>query len=213
MPNRIKDLRKEKGLTLDEMQEKTGINRVTISQYEREKREPKLKTWVILADFFGVTVSYLQGVSDTRDWERNVDSLDEKLNLFDIKNFYDNFTDEENPYAENDIDLSEEEKIVFMRIFDNFKMAISTVLPIKGSENSDLAKTAFSSIELVLEKLYGEPIRKLIEITPLGDNPDMNKNARKFMNEIIKNSFEVINNDERKERYEDGNKSNDEDHL
>ncbi|MDU7064452.1 MAG: helix-turn-helix transcriptional regulator, partial [Lactobacillus paragasseri] len=36
----------------------------TISQYERGKREPKLETWQKLADFFGVSVPYLQGYVD-----------------------------------------------------------------------------------------------------------------------------------------------------
>lgn len=66
MSNRLVELRKEKGLTLDQMQEETGINRVTISQYERAKREPKMQTWQKLADFFQVPVDYLQGYSDDR---------------------------------------------------------------------------------------------------------------------------------------------------
>lgn len=41
------------------MQDETGINKVTISKYERGKREPKLETWFKLADFFGVSLSYL----------------------------------------------------------------------------------------------------------------------------------------------------------
>lgn len=66
MSNRLMELRKEKGLTLDQMQEKTGINRVTISQYERAKREPKMEIWKKLADFFQVPLDYLQGYSDDR---------------------------------------------------------------------------------------------------------------------------------------------------
>lgn len=59
--NRLKELRKEKGLTLDEIQSKTGINRGTYNNYESGKTEPKQKTWQALADFFGVSVPYLQG--------------------------------------------------------------------------------------------------------------------------------------------------------
>ena len=62
MPNRLKQLRKEKGLTLDEIQSKTGIKRGTYNNYENGVTEPKLETWQKLAYFFGVSVPYLQGI-------------------------------------------------------------------------------------------------------------------------------------------------------
>lgn len=66
--NKIKELRKSKKLTLDDMQDETGINRVTISQYERGKREPKIETWQKLADYFGVSVPYLMGIDEKADY-------------------------------------------------------------------------------------------------------------------------------------------------
>lgn len=60
--NRIRELRAEKGVTLKELGEKTGLAPNTISQYETGNREPKLKTWQKLADYFGVSVGYLQGI-------------------------------------------------------------------------------------------------------------------------------------------------------
>ncbi|EFB62001.1 hypothetical protein HMPREF9209_1938 [Lactobacillus gasseri 224-1] len=41
-----------------------GLANNTLSQYETGKREPKLETWQKLAEFFGVSVQYLQGLSD-----------------------------------------------------------------------------------------------------------------------------------------------------
>ena len=61
MTNRIKDLRKEKGLTLDGLAEKVNIKRGTLNNYENEKTEPKLATWKKLADYFDVDPSYLIG--------------------------------------------------------------------------------------------------------------------------------------------------------
>lgn len=38
-----------------------GIPSNTLSRYETGKREPKLETWEKLANFWGVSVPYLQG--------------------------------------------------------------------------------------------------------------------------------------------------------
>lgn len=62
--NRLKELRKNKNYTLDDIEELTGIKRGTYSNYENGKTEPKLKTWQKLADFYGVSVPYLQGRYD-----------------------------------------------------------------------------------------------------------------------------------------------------
>ena len=64
MRNRIKELRKQKGKTLDQMQDETGIKRGTLNNYENGKTEPKLENWLKLADYFGVSVGYLQGIED-----------------------------------------------------------------------------------------------------------------------------------------------------
>lgn len=61
--NRLKELRKEKGLTLDKIQSKTGINRGTYNNYENGKTEPNQKTWQALANYFNVSVPYLQGTT------------------------------------------------------------------------------------------------------------------------------------------------------
>ena len=62
MENRLKELRTKKHLTLKELGEQLGMPNNTLSQYETGKREPKLETWQKLADFFGVSVPYLQGI-------------------------------------------------------------------------------------------------------------------------------------------------------
>lgn len=66
MQNRLKEIRKEKGLTLDEIQNQAGIKRGTYNNYENGITEPKLETWQKLADFFNVPVDYLLGISKDR---------------------------------------------------------------------------------------------------------------------------------------------------
>lgn len=62
--NRIKEVRKKKGLSLQQVADAVGLGNNTISRYETSKREPKLETWQALANFFDVTVPYLQGIDD-----------------------------------------------------------------------------------------------------------------------------------------------------
>ena len=62
--NRLRELRKNHGLTLKELGKKVSMHDNTLSQYETGKRNPSLKTWQQLANFFGVSVPYLQGRYD-----------------------------------------------------------------------------------------------------------------------------------------------------
>ena len=73
--NRIKELRKENGISLNELSLKTGISSPTLSRYETGKRKPKIENWQKLADFFEVPVPYITGESNHRDgldlWSKN----------------------------------------------------------------------------------------------------------------------------------------------
>lgn len=61
--NRIKELRQKNNLTLKQLGKKMNMLDSTLSQYENSKRNPKKEVWQKLADFFGVSVSYLQGIT------------------------------------------------------------------------------------------------------------------------------------------------------
>lgn len=56
---RIKELRKQKGMTQEALAAFTGINRVSIAKYETGKSTPSLKTAGKLAAALGVTVDEL----------------------------------------------------------------------------------------------------------------------------------------------------------
>lgn len=74
--NRIAELRKKKKLSQAQLAKETGLTRQAISLYEISKREPKLETWIKLADFFDVPVPYLQGLNDyTKDDKKRIDKL------------------------------------------------------------------------------------------------------------------------------------------
>ena len=62
--HRLKELRKEHGLSQKQFAEVFGINAVTYLHYEKEQREPPLSLLADFAKFYGVTVDYLLGLVD-----------------------------------------------------------------------------------------------------------------------------------------------------
>lgn len=87
--NRIRQLRKANKLSLVQLASELDTHRhITItadaiSKYERNQREPKLKFWRELADYFDVSVAYLQGLSNNKHsielHSKNVASLEHQL--------------------------------------------------------------------------------------------------------------------------------------
>lgn len=90
--NRIKELRNEKGLSQKEFAKAfsdfvkndkaiKSVSYATISRWERGENEPKLETWIKLADFFEVPVSYLQGtIDDRKDFPHDEELRDDYYN-------------------------------------------------------------------------------------------------------------------------------------
>lgn len=61
---RLLDLRKDAGLTQDELAAILKINKHSISAYEREKSEPPDAIKIEIARYFGVSIDYLLGLTD-----------------------------------------------------------------------------------------------------------------------------------------------------
>lgn len=59
--NRIRQLRKERGLSITKLAETIGSSYQSLQRYEAGKRDPSIQVLIKLADFFGVTVDYLIG--------------------------------------------------------------------------------------------------------------------------------------------------------
>lgn len=62
--NRLRQVRKQKGLTVKEVAYTVGITEQALSYYEREEREPRRETWLKLADYYNVPVAYLMGLPE-----------------------------------------------------------------------------------------------------------------------------------------------------
>lgn len=100
MSNRIKELRLEKGISQQKLADRIGVTRQAVSLFEKGDRDPKLETWIKLADFFDVPVSYLQGLDDSRDVNQisffKISSYDDALEKCLSKKERDELSDIEN---------------------------------------------------------------------------------------------------------------------
>ncbi|MBQ4638961.1 MAG: helix-turn-helix transcriptional regulator [Clostridia bacterium] len=59
MNNRLKELRKSKGITQISLQLHTGIEQSLLSKYENNERVPTVDALLKLADFYNVSIDYL----------------------------------------------------------------------------------------------------------------------------------------------------------
>lgn len=146
--NRLRELRKEKKLTLKEVSSQLEQNNLKISpdalaKYERGDREPKLETWQKLADFFGVSVPYLQGISKVRDANAFDDFQKFLRSLSEIKKMPDKYSIEVNEllafYAENDRRVFDLLGNVFLKLTRNDRTSKALKNAVKDiSKNSDI---------------------------------------------------------------------------
>ena len=82
MGNRIRELRKQKGLSQEALGKLVNVTKVSISCYENENRSPDLETFELLVDALDTTPDYLLGrdkliVSDNKEeYKKYLSSVD-----------------------------------------------------------------------------------------------------------------------------------------
>ena len=67
MDNRIRELRKEKGITQIELAKLLNVSDRSVGFYETGERDPDTDTLKKLASYFDVSIDYLLGHSDIRN--------------------------------------------------------------------------------------------------------------------------------------------------
>lgn len=78
--NRLKELRKEKGLTQQGLADEIGITKRTYIYWEQGERQIKPDKAEKLADFFGVSVGYLLGYDNDFEKQIRIDTLNDLIN-------------------------------------------------------------------------------------------------------------------------------------
>lgn len=83
--NRIKELRKEKGLTQKELAKILGVTSLSVLRWENGERQVKTDRAMELADFFEVPVGYLLGYEEPDEYMqvRYMDLMDDYNDLLD----------------------------------------------------------------------------------------------------------------------------------
>ena len=63
---KLKELRKEKGISQLKLAMDLSMNQNTISRYETEDRQADYETLIKIADYFNVSIDYLLGRTENR---------------------------------------------------------------------------------------------------------------------------------------------------
>lgn len=82
---RLRQLRNEKDITLDELAAIFGTTKATLSRYENDLRVPKAEFVKKAAGFFNVSTDYIMGQTDVREqkwWEKDEPPADIELEEF-----------------------------------------------------------------------------------------------------------------------------------
>ena len=67
---RLKELRKERGISQLKLAMELNTNQNTISRYETGEREPGINELIRIASYFNVSVDYLLGITDSRNIQK-----------------------------------------------------------------------------------------------------------------------------------------------
>lgn len=127
---RLKELRKEKGLTLEQMAIDLDTTKVTLSRYENGIREPKNDTLNLLANYFGVSIDYLFGRTDERYSISIQGQTDVKKALDDVLSSF-----------EDDESLLFDGKPMDKNEFDSFLQSLEVVLTVAKKKQEDKLKS------------------------------------------------------------------------
>ncbi len=127
---RLKELRKEKGLTLEQMAIDLDTTKVTLSRYENGVREPKNDTLNLLANYFGVSIDYLFGRTDERCSISIQGQTDVKKALDDVLSSF-----------EDDESLLFDGKPMDKNEFDSFLQSLEVVLTVAKKKQEDKLKS------------------------------------------------------------------------
>lgn len=81
MGNRVRELRRTRGITMKQLGEVLGVAESTISHYETGRRQLDNETLLRLGEYFGVSVGYLLGVEEEKPLVNDDEELNDYLEM------------------------------------------------------------------------------------------------------------------------------------
>ncbi|WP_162930885.1 helix-turn-helix domain-containing protein [Lactococcus allomyrinae] len=191
MTNKIKELRINAGLTLQQLSDKTNIGKSTLASYESRGVEPRVDKAKILADYFGVSIAYLSGIekSDDKEIQRVLD-LESKGDHFGLYKYI-SYLEDMNKKL-NDLETlvetdSDKEK------FNNTKMEIAASLE-QATSALKYVKSGIASSNIHFMEQEKEKIEK-----KLTDNERRLNHSEKEVDDWILNAFHSLTIDKQQE--------------
>lgn len=79
MSERIRTIRRQKGLTQAELGQRIGVSQQVVTNYERGLREPTLETMLKIAGVFDVTLEQLVGAKPIKPDEQTSRALQRRI--------------------------------------------------------------------------------------------------------------------------------------
>ncbi len=137
---RLISLRKERGMTQEDLARVIQKKRSTVSGYETEGKEPDLDTVCFMASYFGVSTDYLLGYSEERNHVEQV--------------FYNDRVNFERHFKA----LPPELRLVVSRSFDDFYLLLNRDMQLARPERLRV----YQELLHTLQSLRAD-IRKLVE--------------------------------------------------
>lgn len=134
--NRLISLRKERGLTQEDLANIIQKKRSTVSGYETEGKEPDLETVCLLAEYFGVSSDYLLGMSAYRNHT-------ETVFFNDNVNFKKHFEA-----------LPPDLRPVVAQTFDSFYLLLSRDMQLSRPERLLLYRKLFSTVQSLRAEVW-----------------------------------------------------------
>lgn len=183
LSEKLKKLRKEKGLTQVQLSEMIGISNNLYNKYEKQNVRPPYETITQLAKIFGVSVDYLLG----RDSEPQIDNIysPESIITFpvigEIKAGYDGAVEEYNTGefitipiemlrgrpASDYFVLQVKGNSMYPKILENDKVL---VLKTESVDSGSIAVVLYNGDEATLKKVEYTPGGSWIDLVPV--NPE-----------------------------------------
>lgn len=207
--NRIKELRKERGLSLEQLSHELGkrdcyISSSSLSKYERGVRNPKIENWIALANYFAVSISYLQGKSNEKN-PINEDNLKVIRNYHYLQKYQNNIQDLEDF---DDSHIDDELKALIGSMVETFNTNLYFLLPEKNTNNTE--KAAITGLYYSLNNLMVSLNKYIGRIDLISIEKKLSEMETSYLKTLLwLNAIKIFNN-ANESIDEVNNKTNDE---